>query len=107
MTSDLIQCERVFCEGGAQAFRADNIHVCMSQPDLFDYHSYVRYFFTVLSGIELSLQMLGDLKVGIDSVLDLGAPSLMPFPYCSNSGLARRASLDKDCGAGANKNTEK
>ena len=78
MTSHLIQCERMLCERGAQSFRADDIHVRMSQPDLFDYHGYIGNLFAMLSGIELSLQMLGNLKVCIDSALDLSAPSLTP-----------------------------
>jgi len=63
MTSRLVQCERVLCEGGAQAFRAYNIHVCMSQPDLFDYHWYIENLPAMFSGIELSLQMLRELQV--------------------------------------------
>jgi hypothetical protein len=63
MASHLVQCERVLCEGGAQSFRADDIHVCMSQPDLFDCHGYIGNLLTMFSGIELSLQMLRDLKV--------------------------------------------
>ncbi len=52
----------VLCEG-AQFFRADNIHMCMSQPDLFDHHWYIGNLPTVFSGIELSLQMLRHLQV--------------------------------------------
>ena len=107
MTGHLIQCKRMLCDRGSQSFRANDIHVRMSQPDFFDYHSYVGNFFAMLPGIELSLQMLGNLKVCIDSALDLSAPSLTPFLSGPNSGLARRASLDKNCGAGANQNTEK
>jgi hypothetical protein len=92
---------------GDPSRRADDINVRTSQPDFFDYHSCIENFFAMLPGIELSLQMLGNLKVFIDSALDLSAPSLTPFFSSPDSGLARRASPDKNCGAGANQNTEK
>jgi hypothetical protein len=63
MTGNLMQCERVFGEGGAQSFRADNIHVRMSQPDLFDYRWYIENLSSVFSGPELRLQMLCDLQI--------------------------------------------
>jgi hypothetical protein len=63
MTGHLVQCERVLCEGSAQFFRADNIHMCTSQPDLFDYHWYIGNLPTMFSGIELSLQMLRNLQI--------------------------------------------
>ena len=63
MASHFVQCERVLCEGGAQSFRADNIHVRMSKPDLFDYRWYIENLSAMFSGPELRLQMLRILQV--------------------------------------------
>ncbi len=61
MAGHLIQRERMLCERGSQFFRADDIHMRMSQPDFFDYHSYIGNFLTMFPGIKLSLQVLGNL----------------------------------------------
>ena len=63
MTSYLVQCNRVLFERSAQSFRADNLHLRLSQPDLFDQHWYIGNLPTMLSGIESSLQMLRDFQV--------------------------------------------
>jgi hypothetical protein len=63
MARHIVQCQRVLREGDTQSFRADNVHVCVSQPHLFDYRRYIENLPSMFSGPELTLQMLCDLQV--------------------------------------------
>ena len=63
MTSYVMQCERMFREGCTQIFRANNIYVCVSQPDLLDYRGYIKNLSTMFPRPELGLQMLRDFQV--------------------------------------------
>ena len=60
MAGYIVLRDRVLFERDTQSFREHNLHLRMSQPNLFDHHWYIGNVPTMLSGIELSLQMLRD-----------------------------------------------